>query len=234
MTVKEEFVAVPNKELLWNILFENNVFAGLPSEKYDEVQRVFETAVHSRAETITSGASLVEANKELIADMVGQVERMRLPVGKAPANSIQLFDAKKAELESAMRPPAPEEISFADEADEPLDEKKLDSLLEDTMRQRKLDMEAAMTGGEHSLKTNKKVAWADQQAENGAIPISDHTALPAALSRKLKPAPGSAPEKGNEPRGGDPLAARVAALEAKLEALTGEVRGLASRVPSHP
>jgi hypothetical protein len=35
MTVKEEFVAVSNKELLWNILFENNVFAGLPPDKYD-------------------------------------------------------------------------------------------------------------------------------------------------------------------------------------------------------
>lgn len=232
MTVKEEFVAVPNKELLWNILFENNVFAGLPPDKYDEVQRVFETAVRSRAETIPRTASLVEANKELIADMVGQVERMRQPEGKSPANSIQLFDAKKAELESAMRPPAPEEVSFADEADEPLDEKKLDSLLESTMRQRELDMDAAMKGGDQGQKANKKVAWADQQADNGAIPISDHTTLPAALSRKLKPAPGSVSESGTG--GGDPLTARVSALEAKLEALIGEVRGLASRVVSPP
>jgi hypothetical protein len=175
----------------------------------------------------------VDANKELIADMVGHVGRMRPPEGKSPTDSIQLFDAKKAELESAMRPPAPEEVSFADEADEPLDEKKLDSLLETTMRQRELDMDAARGGGDDQApKTNKKVVWADQQADNGAIPVSDHSALPEALSRKLKPAPGSV--SGSGTGGGDPLTARVGALEAKLEALIDEVRGLASRVASPP
>ena len=214
MTVKQEFVSVANKGLLWNVLFESKAFAGLPPSSYDDVQRTFEQTVASEAESISGSAALVDANKDLIAAMVKKMDAFKTKDTRPPVGSIELFDAKKAELEDAMTVKAPEGVSFADETDEPLDEAKLDSLLESTIKQRKADMASAGHGSDALPKKNKKVAWADEQ------PTAD-SSLPAALAMKLKPAPGQAPKPD--------LSERVSALEARVDGLAAELRTALSR-----
>ena len=73
---------------------------------------------------------------------------------------------KKADLEAAMNAPAPEEVSFADDTDTPIDGAVLDNLLEDTLKQRQQDMDAASRLHDPppgAAKPGKRVAWADQQ-----------------------------------------------------------------------
>ena len=217
-SVKNEFVSTENKSVLWSVLFENRMFEGLPQESYEAVHQAFEQTITSQGNLITPDVSLVHANKALITAMVQTIERFRPSSSKAQAaaDSIRLFEAKKNELDSSMKVPIPEEPSFADETDMPIDGEKLDSLLEDTMRQRDIDMELAMNSNNVAAPPVKKVAWADQQTDSKTTK-SD---IPDSISRKLKPVSDSMP----------PTLTDLERIEAKLESIARDIAEIKSKL----
>lgn len=219
ISVKEEFVSTKNKGVLWSVLFENRMFEGLPQDSYDAVHQAFEETVKSQGNMITTDVSLVHANKALITAMVQTIERFKPSATKAQAaaDSIRLFEAKKNELDSSMKVPLPEEPTFADETDTPIDGEKLDSLLEDTMRQRDIDMEIAMKSNKPIGPPAKKVAWADQQTNSPSI----DTTIPDSISRKLKPVSIS---------GSSSNTSDLERIEAKLESIARDIAEIKSKL----
>ena len=217
-SVKDEFVSTENKSVLWSVLFENGMFEGLPQDSYEAVHQAFEQTVRSQGNLITADVTLVHANKALITAMVQTIERFKPSSSKAQAaaDSIRLFEAKKNELDSSMKVPIPEEPTFADESDMPIDGEKLDSLLEDTMRQRDIDMELAMKANNVVAPPVKKVAWADQQADSASIDSN----IPDSISRKLKPAAASVPTTPSE----------FERIEAKLESIARDIAEIKSKL----
>ena len=225
MSVRSQFVSNANKELLWGVLFENSVFSGVHPDQYSSVQTCFEDLIAKQAASIGAGESLVDANKTLVSSMVGAVGRFKTPVQPvAPSTpgvketDLDAFNRKKADLESAMKVTAPEGVSFADDADTPIDGTVLDSLLEDTLKQRQQDMDAASRLHEPppgAPKGGKRVAWADQQG----VAAAGDTEISHGLREKLKPALVT----------NNALAATLARLETKIDDITKRLDSLESR-----
>ena len=136
------FASRENKELLWNVLYENNAFDGIPKENVARVQELFEQSIVSME---TTEGNLITLNKNFIAGFVQKVDGFKkrsVPLTHGRKEQVDSqFQSKQQELTKLLNPKPPKTIDFADSDDQPLDSRKIDDMLEATRRQRELDLE---------------------------------------------------------------------------------------------
>ena len=58
------FSGQDNKRLLWGLMADNNVFAGIPDTKVEEVKSLFEQEI---TKVTTAQGSLLEKNKHILS-----------------------------------------------------------------------------------------------------------------------------------------------------------------------
>ena len=209
MSIRSEFNSRENKELLWNVLYENNAFDNISKENVGRVQSLFE---HSITSTETNSEDLITLNKEFIGKFIQKIDGFKhRSVSLTHERKEQVnaqFQSKQQELTNLLNPRPPTDIDFSDADDKPLDNSKIDHMLEATIRQRALDIEippptSSQThkwfSGEKAevsdkpknikigdeIKPTKKVAWADD-IESNAILSSDHVSMEDSFFKKLK------------------------------------------------
>ena len=174
MDFHKEFISQKNKELIWNILYENKMFEGIPKENVPKVQDIFEKSIFDLNRKTEYISSLIDINKKAIAYIVESLKELKkVPKKDKPLEQTkinkpfvnrteqtnEMFQERQNEFINSMTIKTQQEIDFSDKnesLDAPLEETKLNSLIEETIKQRELDISTIATTTE-----NKKLVVSD-------------------------------------------------------------------------
>lgn len=123
---------IKNKELLWNILFNNNYFKGISNDKLDNVKQLFENSIMQISKNIINdnNINIVDVNKKILDDIIKKLKLL-----KEDKNITELKIIEN-DLKKYVNIQKPEEINFSDNNDEILDPDDLSKKLEYMKKQR--------------------------------------------------------------------------------------------------
>tara|TARA_B100001093_G_scaffold151599_1_gene144332 strand:+ start:621 stop:1487 length:867 start_codon:yes stop_codon:yes gene_type:complete len=142
-----------NKELLWNLLYENNIFKNIPNNNFDDIKKIFDSTLNEYHNyKITSNNEAISINKKIISELLSKINNFK----SSPLTTI--FDKdnfkmnKNNELNKSLEnhvrsmnnilnPVKPTEIDFKDNADEdkPMNSNDMNNLLKQMQKDREPD-----------------------------------------------------------------------------------------------
>ena len=116
MSIESSFRSRENKEMLWNVLYENNAFNEIPRDNVERVQSLFEESIGS---TNTNNRDLITLNKEFIGMFIQKVDglkRRSVPLTHGRKEQVSSrFQNKQQEFTDLLNPKPPKDIDFSDE-----------------------------------------------------------------------------------------------------------------------
>lgn len=117
------FTTNENKGLLWKLMSENNVFGGLPENKYSQVKEIFENEIITQS-NIMSGKSLTEMNKKVLSEVskklipLRSIQNVQITNSDISDQRQQQFSSNLAirqrEFNKLINADKPPEIDFSD------------------------------------------------------------------------------------------------------------------------
>ena len=142
-----------NKEMLWELLRDNNAFQGLTNTQYNNVITIFNTTLN---QTSSSDKPLMEQNKEFISSMLQKLNAIKQntiqdnvknnivdpkvlthqEIQKQKRNEFENnLEKRQQEFTKYMKIHIPEEIDFSDKnKEEPI--QNVDTLIHEKMKER--------------------------------------------------------------------------------------------------
>jgi hypothetical protein len=184
-SVHDDFINKKNKELLWNVLLENGMFNGIDPKNINKVQETFEMSIHNLSTKFKNSYDLISANKIILSDMVEKLKIFKntipeltdpIAILKPGENITEVtnnhFNEKQKEFSDLIELKVPKNVEFTNVEDEPIKEDQLDSILEETIKQRKLDLENIVSKDKSNKNKNdlinekKQVKWAENIETN--------------------------------------------------------------------
>lgn len=151
------FESQQNKEILYNLLLNNNIFNGLSQEAHQTIKQMFESTIKN-INTNFSHNDLMEKNKKFVQTMIQQIDLLKRETNdkKTTTDIEEIYtaqDIKKKNLsefdnnlnnavtdfQESMKIKKPDNVSFADDDDSPLD--NVDDMLEKLQKERNLDLQ---------------------------------------------------------------------------------------------
>jgi hypothetical protein len=154
MSITTQFTSNQNKELLWNLLIEQNSFNGIDSNHKTNIESVFERTIKIVDFNLKNDI-LFNKNKEVIKEMISYLNTLKKS-SQVPTLSYQnktlnythdeiqkvkmdRFDndlkQKQVEFENVIKKNVPESIDFSDKMDEKIGD-KMDLLISQTIAMR--------------------------------------------------------------------------------------------------
>ena len=147
-----------NKEVLWNVLYNNKLFNNIPETNFNNIQILFEkTILRSLDEnreiltnTISDTKNIIDLNKIILQNMVTTIANYKksllTPIEikeTLKAEKLEEFDkelnAKKASFNELITLKKPEVIDFSDvKEDDPLSINNMNELLEKIQKERSI------------------------------------------------------------------------------------------------
>jgi len=147
-----------NKEVLWNVLYNNKLFNNIPETNFNNIQILFEkTILRSLDEnreiltnTISDTKNIIDLNKIILKNMVININNYKksllTPIEikeTLKAEKLEEFDkelnAKKASFNELITLKKPEVIDFSDvKEDDPLSSNNMNELLEKIQKERSI------------------------------------------------------------------------------------------------
>jgi len=146
-----------NKEMLWELLRDNNAFQGLTNTQYNNVITIFNTTLN---QTSSNDKPLVEMNKEFISSMLQKLNAIKIDTIQDNVKNniidpkvlthqeIQIqkrnefennLEKRQQEFTKYMKIHVPDEIDFGDNIkEEPIS--NVDSLIHEKMKERSYDV----------------------------------------------------------------------------------------------
>lgn len=150
------FESQQNKEILYNLLLNNNIFNGLSQESHQTIKQIFEDTIKN-INTNFSQNDLMEKNKKFVQTMIQQIDLLKREINdkKNTTDIEEIYtaqDIKKKNLsefdnnlnnavtdfQESMKIKKPDNVSFADNDDSPLE--NVDDALEKLQKERNLDL----------------------------------------------------------------------------------------------
>lgn len=151
------FESQKNKEILYNLLLNNNIFTGLTQESQLTIQQMFENTIKN-INTNFSRNDLMEKNKMFVQTMIQQIDSFKKEMNdkKSTTNIEEIYTAQDirkknlsefdnnlnnavTDFQESMKIKKPDNVSFADNDDSPLD--NVDDMLEKLQKERNLDLQ---------------------------------------------------------------------------------------------
>lgn len=138
-----------NKSLLWNMLYENKIFKGIPNNKLDDVKSLFETTILNISKN-SRNENVLEINKEILNRLNTEILIMKKNLLE-PKNIKDEFTNEKVvsfdknletqrnSLDELIKPNKPQDIDFADKTDKPIDNREMDRIIEEMQKEREMD-----------------------------------------------------------------------------------------------
>ena len=147
-----------NKEVLWNVLYNNNLFNNIPETNFNNIQILFEkTIIKSLDEnreiltnTISDTKNIIDMNKIILQNMVTTLANYKksllTPIEikeTLKLEKLEEFDkelsAKKVSFNELITLKKPEVIDFSDvKEDDPLSSNNMNELLEKIQKERSI------------------------------------------------------------------------------------------------
>ena len=145
-----------NKEVLWNVLYNNKVFNNIPETEFNNIQMLFEKTILKSLDetrelstnTISDPKNIIAINKIILQNMVTTIANYKksllTPIEikeTLKAEKLEEFDkelsAKKVSFSELITLKKPEVIDFSDvKEDEPLTSNNMNELLEKIQKER--------------------------------------------------------------------------------------------------
>ena len=139
-----DFVAMQNKQLLWDLLIQNNAFMGHPESNLPRIKKEFEATI-TQIDAMYSNVDLTTKNKQFLKLFVNTLNSIKNDVlitsqdikNQKKEEMVARFSSMKNEFDEMIKINRPEEISFSDKKeDTPI--KNMDELLKSTLQERNL------------------------------------------------------------------------------------------------
>lgn len=147
-----------NKEVLWNVLYNNKVFNNIPETDFNNIQMLFEKTILKSLDenrelstnTISDPKNIIAINKIILQNMVTTIANYKksllTPIEikeTLKAEKLEEFDkelsAKKVSFNELITLKKPEVIDFSDvKEDEPLSSNNMNELLEKIQKERSI------------------------------------------------------------------------------------------------
>ena len=147
-----------NKEVLWNVLYNNKVFNNIPETDFNNIQMLFEKTILKSLDenrelstnTISDPKNIIAINKIILQNMVTTIDNYKksllTPIEikeTLKAEKLEEFDkelsAKKVSFNELITLKKPEVIDFSDvKEDEPLTTNNMNELLEKIQKERSI------------------------------------------------------------------------------------------------
>ena len=188
------FSSQENKRLLWSLMSENNVFAGIPDTKVEVVKQLFEKEILEISNTTDS---LLDKNKKILLSMNSKLNYLRISSitqqnegQNNPVTSKDLADDRREKMNSKLQnkqeefnklitAETPKEINFADTAEEKPIGSEMDNLLADMMEKRSKQLNQVI----QSQDTNAAEKWINNEGVGTEITSgSANTSGPVTLN----------------------------------------------------
>ena len=137
-----------NKEFLWNILYEKNIFQGIPDDKLDKVKNIFEYVIVNVSQN-TKNNEILEINKEILTKLNREILSLKKNLFESKNTKdefkdekIKVFDKNlethKISLNELINLDKPNEIDFTDQTDKPIDNNEMNKILEEMQKERNI------------------------------------------------------------------------------------------------
>ena len=135
-----------NKRLLWQLLYENNIFNNIENNKIDDIKKIFEQQIdiiNNNNKILT----LTDKNKELIKQMIDNTKFFKKIKNVKPLEEIEIeiskdFQNKKEEMFNLLKKPKQEDIDFNEAIDNPITSKEMDDILSEMIQNRNIDVKS--------------------------------------------------------------------------------------------
>lgn len=138
-----------NKGFLWNILYEKNIFNGIPNDNLDKVKNLFESTIVNVSQN-TKNKEIIEINKEILRTLNTEIQSLKRNLLESKNTKDEFKDEKivvfdknlenhKSLLNKLINPDKPKEIDFADETDKPIDNNEMNRILEEMQKERNIE-----------------------------------------------------------------------------------------------
>jgi hypothetical protein len=138
-----------NKGFLWNILYEKNIFNGIPNDNLDKVKNLFESTIVNISQN-TKNKEIIEINKEILSTLNREIQSLKRNLLESKNTKDEFKDEKivvfdknlenhKSSLNKLINPDKPKEIDFADETDKPIDNNEMNRILEQMQKDRNIE-----------------------------------------------------------------------------------------------
>lgn len=148
-----------NKEVLWNVLYNNNLFNNIPETNFNNIQLLFEKTIKKSLDenreilthTISDTKNIIDMNKIILQNMVTTLANYKksllTPIEikeTLKAEKLEEFDkelnAKKMSFNELITLKKPEVIDFSDvKEDDPLTTNNMNELLERMQKERSIN-----------------------------------------------------------------------------------------------
>jgi hypothetical protein len=134
MALYNKFGSNENKGILWRLMTDNDMFAGIPAQKLELIKSGFETQIRQLQMRLTREDTLVELNKKVIREMVSFLAKHKSasPTLQNTETPRQLYNAsditeqrqkvfqtqlqsKQSEFETLIGKKTPDAIDFSDQ-----------------------------------------------------------------------------------------------------------------------
>tara|TARA_X000000368_G_scaffold418603_1_gene418947 strand:- start:763 stop:1545 length:783 start_codon:yes stop_codon:yes gene_type:complete len=139
-----------NKGFLWNILYEKNIFNGIPNNNLDKVKELFESIIINVSENINS-SEIIEINKEILKTLNTELQNLKYNLLESKNIKDDFKDEKKLifdqnlenqknSLNELINPSKPSEIDFSDKTDKPIGNNEMNKILEEMQKERNIKL----------------------------------------------------------------------------------------------
>jgi hypothetical protein len=135
-----------NKDFLWNILYENKIFVGIPNTKWNDVKALFESVILNVSNN-SINVNVLEINKEILSSLNPQIQNLKktfLESDEFSNEKIETLDKNlethRNSLDKLIKPNKPPDIDFADKTDKPIDNTEMDRIIEEMQNERNITL----------------------------------------------------------------------------------------------
>lgn len=139
-----------NKGLLWQLLYNKQIFKGIPNDKVENIKEIFENVIQNVASN-TKNREIIEINKEIVKNLNTEIINFKEKLLEGKNIKDEFRDTKtkffdkdlenhKSSLDKLINPEKPKEIDFKDESDKPIDNNEMNKILEQMQKERNIEV----------------------------------------------------------------------------------------------
>ncbi len=141
----DNFNTIDNKRLLWELLYENNIFNNIPDNQLTNVKNIFEQQINFINNNDRS-LNLKEKNKKLIKQIIEHITVFKSTKSLKPLEEVEIkiskdFEDKKEEMINLLKKPSQKEIDFNEGIDNPINNEEMENILSEMIKKRNIDVE---------------------------------------------------------------------------------------------
>tara|TARA_Y100000996_G_C22420665_1_gene601281 strand:+ start:254 stop:925 length:672 start_codon:yes stop_codon:yes gene_type:complete len=135
MINKNILLSDKNKSIIWNVLYNNNVFYNIDNNNKNDIISIIDNSIKRfHKNLIKNEIDIIQVNKLIIKDIIDKVSKLKK---NSIINDVEIA---KDDLNSVLSIKKPEEINFKDDSnDEIIDNENLSDILNKMMEQRNTD-----------------------------------------------------------------------------------------------